>query len=68
MAFWGLCNDMGEVFKKWISDDIEVIDIGYSGFPRGFFKYFAKFIMMIPGLRNFTPSIVKIILNEKKIN
>jgi hypothetical protein len=65
---WGINrNDMEKTFKYWISNDIRVIDVEYSGFPRGFLKYFFLFIMAIPGLRNFTPSIVKIIFENKVI-
>ena len=63
---WGINRDeMEKVFKQWISDDIEVVDVKYSGFPRGFLKYFIPFAMRFPGIKKIAPTIVKINFKEE---
>lgn len=58
---WGINRDeMETVFTQWLSDDIEVIDIGYSGFPRGLWKYLLPIFESIPIMKKITPTIVKI--------
>jgi O-methyltransferase involved in polyketide biosynthesis len=58
---WGINrNRMITTFKSWISEDAKIVDMGYSTFPRGIFKWFFLLFSHTPVLKNITSSIVKI--------
>lgn len=64
---WGINrNKIKLTLKQWLSDDVQIVDIGYSTFPRGFTKWAFLFLTSAPILKNITPTIVK--LYYKKIN
>lgn len=63
---WGINrNSIKPTFKNWLSENVSIVDIGYSTFPRGAIKWIFLLFSTTPGLKNITPSIVKIECNHE---
>ena len=58
---WGINRSkIKSMFNPFLGSKLEVLDLGYSTFPRGIVKYFFTFFNTTPLLKNLTPSIVLI--------
>lgn len=58
---WGVNrSQIKQTFSQWLPDHVSVRDIGYSTFPRGIMKWVFLLFTSTPGLKNATPTIVKL--------
>ncbi|MGL1957986.1 MAG: class I SAM-dependent methyltransferase [Colwellia sp.] len=58
---WGINRDkIKTTIDNWLIKQIEIVDLGYSTFPRGIVKWIFLLFTSTPILRNITPTIVKI--------
>jgi O-methyltransferase involved in polyketide biosynthesis len=57
---WGINrNVINTLIDKWLIGDIEVVDIGFEDYPRGYQKLLYKFLNSSPYLKNLLPTIIK---------
>lgn len=58
---WGINRShIQRTIVSWLGDGANVLDLGYSAFPRGMVKWFFLLFSRAPILKNITPTIVKI--------
>lgn len=58
---WGINRShIHHTIVGWLGDGANVLDLGYSAFPRGMVKWFFLLFSRTPILKNITPTIVKI--------
>ena len=64
---WGFNRGkIGSIFKNWLTEDVEITDMGYPVFPRGITRWLFFLFSSTPVLKNVTPSIIKICLPAGK--